>query len=796
MLTRTRRSRRAMPFAAATAALAAAVVAWLVPPALAQDQEPGPPLPPPTAESILANHLAVRADAAIREAGDAATAQSADASLVQAEVLLDQALAMQPSDPDLWRQRAAVATLLDDRPKQLRCVRNYVELRPEDDAAQLDLIVLKLDEMPVMEQRLEAVERLLNSPGGRSLSGPLKSRLATYAAAAAFELADERRHLRWLKRATVFDPANEAAARMAYEVTLRQNPETHVLGSALINWVRAAPLDPAPRLDLAELLVAEAAYREAARQYQVTFALTGGRLVQGLHYDRIVQALGGSGRTDEALALLSRLEDAISEGDAAATQPADGGPDDDRLVLPMRLELQRLTLLDDPARAEEAAASYARIRDRLLADAEAGDPDARIDLAWIAAVYGRDLAQVDRLLDGADPTDPRVTLARGWLALRQDKHDEAERLFDELRQANPMAATGLAKIVGEDMAGTARALQAVIRRAPLSLGALVAARELVAVRREVSPTPMGGAVVDRMARLPRELWRMDPTGDPWVSVSMTVVPLQFQYGERMPAVVTIKNISELPLAVGDGRALSSQAVVTLLAAPKGQPAEELPPVSLDAGRRLTLEPGEALTLVAELDRSALAGVIADHPFTPVTFKAMAVHDPRVLESGVMVPGPLGGTESVRGLEVVSTPLGVGAVAAWVSAIGDGDDAARQLRALAMLAAATGEGGAAATEAGRALGEAFGDLDETRRAWVVYHLTAADTATSPARRVFDQARRSDEPLVQVAYLARHVDSADSKELAAALRSRDREVVNFASALKRSLQPQASAAADAP
>jgi len=42
----------------------------------------------------------------------------------------------------------------------------------------------------------------------------------------------------------------------------------------------------------------------------------------------------------------------------------------------------------------------------------------------------------------------------------------------------------------------------------------------------------------------------------------------------------------------------------------------------------------------------------------------------------------------------------------------------------------------------------------------------------------------------------VDAADSKELAAALRSGNRRVVDFASALKKSLEPRASAAADTP
>ena len=313
--------------------------------------------------------------------------------LTRAHVLLDLALEISPEDAQLLRLTAELSRRMGDEPTYRRMLTRYCRLRPADDAAQLDLVLASVSSHQTLPQRAKAVQGLLEGEGAEALTAALRSRLASYLARTAYESGDNDQSLAWIKRAVALDQSNKEAAKLAIAVVDASRASSKLaIGTALLMVIRADPLDPKPRLDLAQLLLEQGAYAEAAEQYEAAEKLGSAPDVRMIHEWAL--ALAAAGQTDRAVALL----DAVRSWSAEAK-------------LPQELALLRLAVLHK-AGDEPASKALAKLIEQLERKAQ---PEQRIKLlheihasgpATIAAMLAvRWLAQqgiqVQPLTDGA-----------------------------------------------------------------------------------------------------------------------------------------------------------------------------------------------------------------------------------------------------------------------------------------------------------------------------------------------------------------------------------------------------------
>lgn len=703
-------------------------------------------------------------------AGD--TVPSAD-QLVRAGVLLGLAIELSPQNPDLYRLAAELAELRGRPEDRQRALAKYVRLVPTDDAAQLELIVARVAQAQTLDQRVEMLGRLLDSDAGRSLSAPLRSRLASLAASAAKETGNRAVYVSRLKQALKLDAANGEAARLLYLLATDESESPLHHGAAAIAWVRGEPANPEARVTLGKLLLEQGVFDEATRQFAMAANVTGrppGPEVLRLWASSI--AMGG--QADQALALLSQAEGAA------------GGAG-----LPTDLEIVRLAILAGSQRRDETRVAYERFAQRLASHVQAGNDAAVRELAVAGALFGQNL---DGLADSLPPStpEPLQRLVRGWIAVHRGDPQGARDLLKPTAEAEVLAALGIAA-VESDEASRATILETIRGRDTSGVGELMATMELRRIRGEVAASREGQSLRDYLTRWPSRVWYTDLAWSPWLSMRVEVDPPRIQYLAPLTGVVEIRNLAGVPVSVGPGATVATQMLVSVTPSVLGQPQATLPPIIVDIGLTLTIADGGTLRVPFRLDYSPLGDLLADTPTEPIDVQATAVLDPVAAGTGVR-PGPIGAMDTNRATSASAKPVTPENVQTWIAGVESGD-AAERMRSIARLLDALGSDAIDETQrrqASDAIGTRFKDWDRVMQAWTLRFLPPAERRGDALKRAAELAQRSLDPLVRLTYLSSQVKSADSPELIAALREQDPLVGEFARALRTSLREAAPAA----
>jgi tetratricopeptide (TPR) repeat protein len=795
-----------------------------------------------SAAEMLADQLQMRARGVL-----AGQRQPREDQYQRARVLLEQALELEGDDPGRWRLRAELAKRMGEPDARVAALRRYTDLEPRDDRAFFQLLLARVEQLQTVDARLERVERILDSDLAEQLTDPVRSRLASYAAEAVRELggADERM-MSHLQSALEWDPSNQQAGRLMYELLQAREVSAVRQAAAAVHLARAAPLDGSVRRRLAEHLAEQAVYEQAVDQFENARRLSPQSLSEASHRQWAI-SLAALGQTQGALDLLSGLGKALgsetsdaseSEGEGDGSGEASG--DKSVSALPLDLELVRLAILQQPEQAERVETVFDRIWQRLAGPAEAGRQDAQLELAWMAAVFDRRREQVQPWLEAAPENERRRRLATGWLAIHDDEPDRARELLEPIADADPMAAYGLARLSNGGQASEARALRQVVRQAPTALGGLMAARRLNVLGEPTAPTRAGASVVELMQSMPHRLWRLERVEN-WVDVSWRFDSGRFGYLEPIAPRLMVRNRTRLPLTIGAGQTLPPQALLLTAPFQGGQSLGTLSPMVVDIGRGLVLEPNESLGVTVRLDRSDLGGLLANNPFSSFNFNVTAHVNPRRSTGGGIQTGLIGDSETQRALIARGLPATGQNVRSWLAVV-DSDDPVEQLTGLARLVRLTpemagqqqgqneepaqpGQGGEAEAGAVNPLNEnaasqpeapakqsqagpltmelvqkaadrvnaLYSELGPARRAWCVLMIRQNETATERFSQILNQARQSEAPLVRLAYLAQHVAEPDAPALTEALRGSDGPVRRFAVGLQAALQRQAEAEA---
>jgi hypothetical protein len=749
--------------------IALAVLFLIGPFARAQDSALGPVL---TQEVMLKDRLIQLATFEL--AGSAAPRPD---QVTVARMLFDLALGINAEDAEAWRMRAELATMEGKPADREKALKQYISLVPDDDAAQFDLVMMRVGRLNTLEERLSMIERILGSPSAKRLSAPLRSRLSAAAAMAAREMGQKKRYLTHLKSAVSLDPANPTATSMTHQYIRERSDDPLKSGALLVSVVKAAPMDASARIALAYTLAEQSAYRRAADQFETAARIGGGQFSME-EYRLWALSLAAAGQDDDVAELLDDLTQYLQQGEAPRE-------------LPVELELIRLATLDGQEEGEAAEQVFKRIVAAI--DQQAGENlgEAKAKTALIVAAFIGDQDRALAALEAADAQSAPAQVAQGWLALRAGDLEEARQWFNAQAESQPLAALGLAVLAGTDETGNVRALIEVMHDRPTHVAALLAARVMRAEGRDVPATGVGDSLIEKMDRSPNSLWVFDEDGPRWTDLRMEIKPLRTSFAEPIVARITLRNRAQFPLSIGNGPALPARLAYQINATISGQPTDPLPLTIADAARRLTLAPGESFSFETRLDRGSLARALNRHRYEALSFSTLAVLDPRALPSGAIVAGLLGDTAR----SAVNQAWGRNATEAnidrWLEQL-DGEDETERIQALGQLAGVgSALPGAAADDAtlGRiaeVLNDRYKQLGPQGRAWVLLYLGARDGAGAPTQPILDAAKRSDEPVVRIAYLLTQARDPQSPQIAAGLRHGDRLIRDFASAWQVKLQ----------
>jgi len=716
--------------------------------------------------------------------------------LTRAKILLDMASKLNPHDEDMWELNASLARTMEDQPMLVESLRNLLRFRNHDDAAQLELIKAMLSSKESLDDYLESLERMLNAERASQLSSSLRSRLGTLAAQAAQEIGDTKRATDWLAYAVKLDPVNPDAAQMTYQLTVDRGGSVRQQGAAMVGLLNASPVDLSVRAGLADLLMKQGVYSQAAEQFKVAISLSDAQARFSL-LPPYAMCLIASGQEDMVPSLLLEIQYFLKQ--VADSQNPDRDLAVDPLVepeaqalppLPYMLEFTRLILMD--GRNEIAAKeSFSRMREGAAWMEDDEQKQAALsELVWIGAVFKQDVQWVNQRIESLPADDVKVKLARGWLALHEGDTESAGTLFRELGPEDVFARLGLASMPGLDDEQRAQAYQEVVWADPGSMGAIVAALKLQQMGEEVAATGEGVSLRVLMDNQPKQLWTPALTVSPWVRMKMRVSPGRFDYLQPMNAQVTIRNNTRLPLSVGAGGAVQPVLMVIISPSIRSEPLGQLQPTFFNMGRRLTLEPGESIQADIRLDRFDLGQLTTMYPTTTVTFQATAMLDPKPLPNGGIIPGPLGASHGVGSLQARGLPATPGNIQLWVSDL-DGTDPAVRATAISRLltiARQPAEGIEAndmRSKIDELISQRYPTFNSLLKAWTIRFMLDDQDGEPVSRRVIELAERSDDPMVRVVYMVTQVDSPTSPALTDAIRHENPIIRDFAEALKTGL-----------
>ncbi|MEM9020531.1 MAG: hypothetical protein AAGC44_08195 [Planctomycetota bacterium] len=705
-----------------------------------------------------------------------------------AEILLAEALRLDPNNTQVWKLQAELARQNADGEAYEQALLGYLRTGIQDDKAQLDLIQHRLSGQNTLDDQYKAVTKLLESEGARRLSAPLRSRLASFAAATAAELVEPQDYARWAVEAARLDPTNAEAAQMLLGIVLERGGDPVKHGTALINLVRATPLDAEPRVELAGVLASQALFERAAQQYTVAGTRLSSQPLPMDAYRNWAHCLVILGQDTVALQLIEELESALS-GAPEDTEEGETQPDAAPVPLPVDLEVLRLSTLDSETDTDAAIASFNRIRKTLEASEQA---DAAEQLALIAAVFGPSLNEADAICQTLGDDAALKPIALGWIALRQGEAAKALELLERHEQTHVLAACGMAVVTAKDDAHRDRELRRLIQTAPGSLAAVEAARRVRADGGSVEPTPQGKALGDLMGRFSESMWLVDVERSPWLDVRMQIRPARFKQGEPIHVDITVWNTTRFPMAIGQDKPIRNTAFILLTATAAGQPLPPIEPIVIDLQRKLVLGAGERLQFSARIDYSQFGSIVAANPGAGITFDARLIVNPMLSPNGAWLPAGVGGLSIVRDCLIQGRSNSAAAVDDWIKDLGS-EDVGGKLRALARLAALSPQqqpqlvNPAVQLKIRDALVGTWPTLSPIERAWMIAHATNLEEQNAHLRPLVELVQQSDEPSVWLAYVATQVTDPSSEMLSTAVRQQDLgDASTYAEMLRRLLR----------
>jgi tetratricopeptide (TPR) repeat protein len=543
--------------------------------------------------------------------------------------LLAHAHELDPADTDILRLLIDAQTQAGRTGEAAALTRELVKLDPSDTVAQLSVLSARINALQDVDARLRAFEGLLG-PSGESLDPALRSRLAMDAALLLRERGDAEGFARRLRESLKLDPSNKDAAALLYAFVTGGDATPQSELEALLVLLYADPIDAQTHAQIGRLLAREGVapaslrFMDNAREIISRF---GGRSDGQVEGDYFL----AEWRTRGAASILQRLADEVDRPRRDVAQRLEAlnkaGKDTSIYAKPedirLPMELERLWAAAASAAGNEAALDRAigeMTESAHLADLAVTDPsrrpkdfsdeDARDEAARRRTELVRMLlltnAKTEKLAEQVEEVGklPGTTaearqILEGWLAVRTGVTAAAELKLAPLKDAEPLAALGLAVLAhdqGDQAVAAAGYEDAALRLSGTITGAWAEDRHKAITGKPVRRGPAASALSEMAAAVPA--WMNDLLRNPnrigrlSVGVSGTnIKPL-----DRLKVEIRLRNTSPIPLALGAEKPLNSRFLLAPSIEIGAQPMGNALPTVANLDRRLRLKPNEELVV--------------------------------------------------------------------------------------------------------------------------------------------------------------------------------------------------------
>lgn len=474
-------------------------------------------------------------------------------------------------------------------------------------------------------------------------------------------------------------------------------------------------------------------------------------------------------------ALLAAAADAPNEVDEAMS----------RLESRWERMIGELDTADRSALPSTAAAALENDRRRLIADR-----------TWIRLWVGRnpERAAADLALLEQDGQMDRAELQRlrGWAALRRAEPQAAVAWLEPLASTDSLSALGLA--LAHEQAGRSAEAARVLGEIHLAqsgtlLGVLCKWRCEAIQSRTLPLTREARSVEKELGRFPQTLADLILRPQRHFSLSIAPAATRIDPFGAIRFEVTIRNDSPWPAAIGPGRIIPNRlAVFPVFRLAGRQLNTGSAPLTLDLQRRQMLMPSESLSIPLALDHTRLGMLIPSLAVKPLTLELQAMLDFQVKRDGSVAPLPWSLVRQSSPMHITPwfetlSPRGEGAGPRFPA-----DDLLLAMRHIsevgavihsALVRTLDRERDAALIAEAEAdlatLIDLWPNLDPRVAAWAVLTLPFQAEGAEKRFEVLDRfeaaARRSTDPLLQLAWITARTDQADDVVIASALRSNE-------------------------
>lgn len=592
---------------------------------------------------------------------------------------------MVPRDAELLRRRIEAAFAAGESELARAMCRDLVSLDPADTWALLAVISGRISALQTAEERLAAYERFIG-PEGSSIDDSVRSRLALDAALLRRERGDEAGFASTLRRALTLDQTNKEAAVLAATLFGGADADLTARFELLSNLLLADPLDGETHLGLSRLLTEAGAFKGARR-----FGRHAGLLLPSFDSEESIDFVSArlvlQWQTDGTAPVLADLqrELAVQREQAAANikryeetrtgleleRPDLVNPEDVRL----HPKIDNIRMLSADAQGDteirdQAITDLGRSIDALIGrlsdpaqrvqgmdDAEAQRQmfRARVDM-WITRAafgVGMDAAGEARAAMDADPgkDEDRLALLDAHLALHAGDFEKARSILAPRAAGELVAQAGM--VLLHERAGEQPELEAALvdlaRRAPeRPLGAW-ARTKLASLRGRQDPLRAESEALETAASsVPSWVDRMIDSPRSFIGLNARIRERTLHATRPAEVVVTIRNVSPVPMSFGPDGTISSAVIVSSAAsAGSAQLGVAEPELSMGS-RRLRLRPGQSVEIPIEPE-SGLTGWIVGSAADRTVRQRWRVIQGFVERGGLIDAGPLSLTTQTESL---------------------------------------------------------------------------------------------------------------------------------------------------
>lgn len=634
--------------------------------------------------------------------------QNAPASIwSESQALAMAAQRVNPYEPRWPKLVARFATTANDTPAIIRADNDLRKLLPNDCGSQTQLIDIYLSQMETADQKESYLKSLVDR---QSLQPEIRSYVAMKLARILLERSEIKTATAMVGQALNLNPLNIDALQMQYEIVQSRGSVLEQT-VALLGMLRANPAQPDVIWTLARMLSKAGLHKESVQWYDLAAASmprAGMPMPEELLVDYVSAIyLSGDPKTAE------QLTDKILQSDPNTPQLwmvkllIDKQQQDTHLdetlakantacfnviqQLRQRSGTTEATTrpIDqpEPVTFPDLSEEMAKMQADSSGKMRTAFINAVANWAWLKIYYAHqpdDAQGMMQFLTKLLPADsPGMHRLQGWSALVKGDLDGAKTQFAAAPD-DPLSQMGLIVIEQKQDAQSA-AQQARKLLSDNSAGILGATMysQLKGNGVDLIPGNESQAVLEQLNRFPAQYMSILNTPQAFYAIHVEPIKTSFQYDEPMLVRVSLQNLTNLSLTIGDNALI--KPTVLFNAQQRGIGDQTFAGIAFaELSGGIVLHPGEEMGQVIRVDQGAFGLMLLNNPEIALQFALVAVTNPIPAKDRLFIG--LGGypAQMPRIIERNVTSLASETGRSRVMQMLSGDDGAQKIRAIVLL----------------------------------------------------------------------------------------------------------------